>query len=70
MACMTLLAPPMAVTTTQLARAIHYEVAAPWQTESPTERFNALRMSWVVITDVDGKKRLHMHWSADESDQT
>ncbi|MFZ0774574.1 MAG: hypothetical protein ACLP56_15460 [Candidatus Sulfotelmatobacter sp.] len=48
MACMTLLAPPVAMATTQLARVIRYEVSAPWQ-EQNTE-CQPLRMSWVVVT--------------------
>ena len=67
MACITLLAQPMAVATTKLARAIHYEDAYPRQSESNVER-NTLRMNWVVVTDRTGQQRLRMHWtSADGS---
>jgi len=67
MACITLLAPPIAVTTTQLARAIHHEAAAPWQIELNLQQRNILRLSWVLVTDSDGSRRLRMQWaSADD----
>jgi hypothetical protein len=65
MACMTLLAQPMAMATTQLARAIGYEVSAPWQHEN-TER-QPLRMNWVVVTGKNGSGVLRMQWAADRT---
>jgi hypothetical protein len=64
MACMTLLAQPVAMATTQLARVIRYEVSAP-QHEQNTGR-QPLRMNWVVVTDKNGSRRLRMQWVADE----
>jgi hypothetical protein len=61
MSCMALFAPPMAMATTQLARAVHYEDASVWQLGSKVER-NCLRMSWVVVTDSDGSRKLQMQW--------
>jgi hypothetical protein len=60
---MTLLAQPVAMATTQLARVIGYEVSAPWQ-EQNTER-QPLRMNWVVVTDRSGSRVLRMQWAAD-----
>jgi len=62
MACITLLAQPMAVATTKFARAIHYEDACTRQSESNVER-NTLRMNWVVVTDSTGQQRLRMRWT-------
>jgi hypothetical protein len=50
MICMKTFAETMAMATTQLARA-----------EKSNER--KLRMSWVVVTDADGGRRLRMLWS-------
>jgi hypothetical protein len=63
MACMTLLAQPMAMATTQLTRTIGYEVSALWQ-ERNTER-QPLRMNWVVVTGNNGNRMLRMQWAAD-----
>ena len=61
MACMTLFAQPMAMATTQFARVIQYESAFT-QLEGNLER-NSLRMSWVVVTDGNGGKKLQMQWT-------
>ena len=61
MACITLVAQPMAMATTQLARAIRYEVTVPQQHHN-IER-QPLRMNWVVVTGKDGTRRLSMHWT-------
>jgi len=61
MACITLFA-PMAMATTELARAIHYEDAWTRQFESNVERIS-LRMSWVVVTDNMGNRKLQMQWA-------
>jgi hypothetical protein len=61
MACMTLTAQPLAMATTQLARVVSPECAPGWQFEATVDRA-PLRMSWVVVTDSDGKAQLRMHW--------
>lgn len=61
MACRTLFAQPMAMATTQLARVIHYQDALE-QLEGNLER-NSLCMSWVVVTDGNGGKKLQMQWT-------
>ena len=48
MTCMTALAQPMAMATTELARVIRYDVSAPRQEQN---RGHAPRMNWVVVTD-------------------
>jgi hypothetical protein len=63
MACMTLLAQPVAMATTQLARSIPYEGFARWESGQNTDR-QLLRMNWVVVTDNHGNQRLRMEWSA------
>jgi hypothetical protein len=63
MACITFIA-PTTMATTQLARAIQYEEASVWQ-ESTPER-TPLRMSWVVASDRDGKRKLQMQWEPSE----
>jgi hypothetical protein len=61
MACITLVA-PLAMTTTELTRAIHYELAWTGQSRIHVES-NSLRLSWVVVTDCDGNRRLQMQWT-------
>jgi hypothetical protein len=51
----------MAMATTQLASAIHYEGATLRQVE-PKAEYKPLRMSWVVVTDENGRRQLRMHW--------
>jgi len=63
MACITLLAQPLAMATTQLVRAIPRDDAFTWQQESNAER-NGLRMSWVVVTDQQGNRQLRMQWAS------
>ena len=65
MACITFIAPLMAMATTQLARETHYQEAPVWQADSNLEH-NSLRMSWVVVTDECGRRQLRMHWAAVE----
>lgn len=65
MTCMTLFAQPMAMATTQLARAIHNEDVYTWPVEAKAER-KPLRMSWVVVTDERGKRQLRMRWETAE----
>jgi len=64
MTCMTLLAQPMAMATTQLARVIHYEVSAPRQEQNTG---HTPRMNWVLVTGKDGNRLLRMQWMADEN---
>ena len=59
MACMTLIA-PMAMATTQLARVVRNEEASVL--EDPRLERSPLRMSWVVATDGDGKRKLQIQW--------
>jgi len=61
---MTLLAPQVAMATTQLARVIGYGVFAPQ--EQNMER-QPLRMNWVVVTGKDGRPSLRLRWVADEN---
>jgi hypothetical protein len=63
MACITFLAQPMAMATTQFARVIRYEASAPWQ-EQNTRR-QPLRMNWVVVTGKNGNRVLRMQWATD-----
>jgi len=64
MSCMTLFEKPMAMATTRLVR-VHHEDAPLWQVEREAEH-KPLRMSWVVVTDENGKRQLRMHWVAIE----
>jgi hypothetical protein len=61
MSCMTLIAQPIAMATTQLVSAIHHEDAT-LQRVGPRAEHKPLRMSWVVVTDEHGKQQLRMHW--------
>jgi hypothetical protein len=63
MACMTLLAPSVAMATTQFERVTCCEVSAPCQKQN-TER-QPLRMNWVVVTGRNGNRVLRMQWVAD-----
>jgi hypothetical protein len=63
MTCMTALAQPMAMATTQLARVIRYEVSAPRQEQNAG---HTPRMNWVVVTDSVGNRVLRMQWVAEE----
>jgi len=63
MACITLFAPTLAMATTELTRALHYEAASTQQAEMHGER-TPLRMSWVVTTDNAGNRQLRMQWSS------
>jgi hypothetical protein len=63
MACMTLMAQPLAMATTQLARVIRYEVSVPQQEQNSGRQ--PLRMNWVVVTGKNGSRELRMQWVAD-----
>ncbi|MGB7927484.1 MAG: hypothetical protein WCF61_04970 [Terriglobales bacterium] len=64
MTCMTAFAHAMAVPTTQLTRLIPYENAAFWQWEGDAEH-KSPRMSWVVVTGKDGRRRLRILWEVE-----
>jgi len=61
MTCMTASAEAMAMPTTQLTRVIQYADIASWQLESKAER-KSPRMSWVVVTDKNGRRQLQIQW--------
>ena len=61
MACITLVA-PLAMATTELARAAHYEVAGFRQFEINVAH-TTLSASWVVVTDSAGRRKLRMRWT-------
>jgi hypothetical protein len=61
MACITVFA-PMAMATTELTRVIHHEDASTRQFDGSVER-TPLSMSWVVVTDSAGKRKLQMEWT-------
>jgi len=65
MACITWLATPLVMTTTQLTRVIRYEVSAPSVADRNTEP-QPLRMNWVVVTGKNGSRGLRMQWVAVE----
>jgi hypothetical protein len=65
MACMTLFAQPLAMATTQLARIIHYENTCTCRLEENVER-KSVRMSWVVVTDGNGNRKLQVQWAPSE----
>ena len=62
MTYMTAFAKAMAMPTTQLTRVIQYEDGAFWQLESSAER-KSPRMSWVVVTDKNGRRQLRIQWA-------
>jgi hypothetical protein len=65
MACITLFAQPVAMATTQLTRITRYEDTSTWQLRSVSE-CNPLRMSWAVVTDNSGNRKLQMRWATSE----
>ena len=66
MACITMLAPPMAMATTQLTHEMVREVSVRDRFE-PNREQRIPRMNWVVVTDNDSSRRLRMNWTADGS---
>ncbi len=66
MACITILAPSMAMATTQLKHKIVREVFAPIHFERKIERPSP-QMNWVVVTDTNGSRYLRMQWKAEGS---
>jgi len=63
MTSMTAFAEAMAAPTTQLTRVIQYEDAASRQLERHSER-KSPRMSWVVVTDKNGRRQLRIQWAS------
>lgn len=64
MACMILFAQPLTMATTQLARVVRYEDVSTSHLEGKVDG-SPLRMSWVVVTDSEGKRQLRMNWAPD-----
>ena len=67
MSCMTLLAQP-AMTTSQLERSAYCENSNTEFAEKIVERNRPLEMSWVVVTDEQGKRQLRMRWRVANTD--
>jgi hypothetical protein len=65
MAYLPILAPPMAMATTQLKRETACEFFSPVCSPSNRER-QSLRLSWVVVTGSNGGG-LRARWTAEES---
>lgn len=59
MACMTVFTPAMA--TMELKRATCRAVCIPWPGQQKSQD-RTLRMSWVVVTDENGKRHLRSQW--------
>ncbi|HXM09173.1 MAG TPA: hypothetical protein VN946_04400 [Terriglobales bacterium] len=64
MTCMTVVAQPLAMATTQLASVIRSEGPALRQEQKTG---NTPRMNWVVVTGKDGNRVLRMQWVVDGS---
>jgi hypothetical protein len=60
MACITLLAPPVAMATTQFACKIPCHSTALPQEQST--KLQTLRMNWVVVTAKNGTRSLRVQW--------
>jgi len=67
MSWMTLLAQP-AMTTSQLERSVCCENSNTEFAEKIVERNRPLEMSWVVVTDEQGKRQLRMRWRVADAD--
>ena len=63
MSCMVSVALQAAMSTTQLVRAESSENVNFWNTERTPEPKQPLSMSWVVVTDENGKRQLRMKWT-------
>ena len=68
MSCVTLSAFDASMATTQLTRAACYEVVWPLQQPQSAQQRHP-SMNWVVVTDEDGKRHLHMQWTMDAIDE-
>lgn len=62
MSCMNLFAQETAMTTTQLTHVACHNFCVLRPAEEHTDR-KALRRSWVVVTDDNGKRVLSSRWS-------
>jgi hypothetical protein len=68
MSCMTLFALPT-MATTQLTKATCRETSEVLPVSFVSERKQPLSMSWVVVTDENGKRQLRMSWATAELQQ-
>jgi hypothetical protein len=66
MACVTTIAPSLAMATTQFKQGICHGTLFPYRTERNGEP-KIPRMNWVVVTDKTGNRHLRIHWMTDES---
>lgn len=62
MACISAFAPTVAMATTRLARAVHYADTLARPPEVKVDH-RALSMSWVVVTDSKGNRKLQIRWT-------
>ena len=61
MACITLLAQPLSMATTQFTRATCFEAHVTGSSELSTQPV-FLRMNWVVVSGKSGRPRLRAQW--------
>lgn len=69
MSCMSLFALPTMMTT-QLTKTVCHETLERLPVSFTAERKQPLIMSWVVVTDENGKRRLRMSWTTAEDAKT
>lgn len=62
MSCMKIFVHEAAMATMELKRAASPDVVIQWPVEQKPES-RALRMSWVVVTDENGKRSLCARWN-------
>lgn len=62
MSCITAFASPAAMATRQLAQANGFEISVWWPMATDVNR-KRLNMSWVVVTDDSGKRRVEARWT-------
>jgi len=65
MACIILFAQPLAMATTQLARVVQYDNVSTSQLDNKVKR-SSPSMSWVVVTDKHGNRKLQILWTPSE----
>jgi len=63
MCCTTLTAMGATMATKQLTRTACCQLC--WPQDEPRAKRKPLRMSWVVVTDGDGRRQLRMCWAED-----
>lgn len=66
MCSITWVAPQATMATTELTRAAGYEIGRRRQNQETD--FRPLRMSWVVVTDENGRCQLRMCWNAEQKE--